>query len=82
MAGDPGAAILLFAMGYDSLSMNVTNLPKVKSIMRAVTRDEAQQLLEKVRAMKRAQEIREVVYEVLKKKGVTRLYRDPVKQFR
>ncbi|WP_338152356.1 putative PEP-binding protein, partial [Sulfurovum riftiae] len=30
MAGDPAAAMLLLAMGFDSLSMNATNLPKVK----------------------------------------------------
>ena len=36
MAGDPAAAILLMAMGFDSLSMNATNLPKVKWMLRQV----------------------------------------------
>jgi len=34
MAGNPAAAVLLMAMGYDVLSMNATNLLKVKSVIR------------------------------------------------
>lgn len=37
MAGDPAAAVLLMAMGFDSLSMNATNLPKVKWLLRQIT---------------------------------------------
>ena len=37
MAGDPAAAILLMAMGFDSLSMNATNLPKVRWMLRQVS---------------------------------------------
>lgn len=45
MAGDPAAAILLMAMGFDSLSMNATNLPKVKWMLRQVTLGKAEELL-------------------------------------
>ncbi|CAE6884578.1 phosphoenolpyruvate-protein phosphotransferase PtsP [Pseudomonas marincola] len=48
MAGDPAAAVLLTAMGFDSLSMNATNLPKVKWLLRQVTMTKAQDLLSKV----------------------------------
>ena len=48
MAGDPAAAVLLLAMGFDSLSMNATNLPKVKWLLRQVSLTKAQALLAEV----------------------------------
>ncbi|WAD25643.1 phosphoenolpyruvate--protein phosphotransferase [Pseudomonadaceae bacterium T75] len=48
MAGDPAAAVLLLAMGFDSLSMNATNLPKVKWLLRQISMQTAQELLAKV----------------------------------
>jgi phosphotransferase system enzyme I (PtsP) len=34
MAGDPGTAILLMAMGFDSLSMSASNLLKIRKVLR------------------------------------------------
>jgi len=48
MAGNPAGALLLMAMGYDMLSMNATNLPRVKSVIRSVDMGFAQNLLEQV----------------------------------
>ncbi|WP_091815459.1 phosphoenolpyruvate--protein phosphotransferase [Marinobacter mobilis] len=48
LAGDPGGAVLLMAMGYDALSMNAASLPKVKSVLRSLSREWAMQLLEDV----------------------------------
>ncbi|WP_092024721.1 phosphoenolpyruvate--protein phosphotransferase [Marinobacter zhejiangensis] len=48
LAGDPGGAVLLMAMGYDALSMNAASLPKVKSVLRSLSREWAAQLLEDV----------------------------------
>ena len=48
MAGDPAAAVLLLAMGFDSLSMNATNLPKVKWLLRQISMHTARELLAKV----------------------------------
>jgi len=45
MAGDPSAAVLLMAMGFDSLSMNAANLPKVKWLLRQVSLSKARELL-------------------------------------
>jgi phosphotransferase system enzyme I (PtsP) len=45
MAGDPAAAVLLMAMGFDSLSMNATNLPKVKWLLRQISLSKAKELL-------------------------------------
>ncbi|MEX1032159.1 MAG: phosphoenolpyruvate--protein phosphotransferase [Cellvibrionaceae bacterium] len=75
MAGDPGAAVLLAAMGYDVLSMNATNLPKVKSVIRSITMVQAEALLEKVMTMTDADEINSAVEEMLQQAGITRLLR-------
>ena len=48
MAGDPAAAVLLLAMGFDSLSMNATNLPRVKWLLRQISMQTARELLAKV----------------------------------
>lgn len=75
LAGDPGAAILLMAMGYDVLSMNATNLPKIKSVIRSITLAQAQALLAEVMQMSDAEEIRLRVDEALRNAGATRLIR-------
>lgn len=51
MAGDPAAALLLMAMGFDSLSMNATHLPKVKWLLRQIRLSHAQALLSDVMRM-------------------------------
>ena len=48
MAGDPAAAMLLLAMGFDSLSMNATNLPRVKWLLRQISMQTAKDLLARV----------------------------------
>ncbi|MCW8195733.1 phosphoenolpyruvate--protein phosphotransferase [Proteobacteria bacterium 005FR1] len=75
MAGDPGAAILLAAMGYDVLSMNATSLPKVKSVIRSITMVQAEELLQRVMRMTDADEINAAVEEMLQQAGITRLLR-------
>jgi phosphotransferase system enzyme I (PtsP) len=75
LAGDPGAAILLMAMGYDVLSMNATNLPKVKSVIRGMTLTHARALLAEVMQMADAEQIRLHLEQALREAGVTRLIR-------
>ena len=48
LAGDPAGAVLLLAMGYDALSMNASNLLKVKSVIRGVDMAWAKRLLASV----------------------------------
>lgn len=48
LAGNPAGAILLMAMGYDALSMNASNLLKVKSVIRGVELSWAKRLLDNV----------------------------------
>lgn len=75
LAGDPGAAILLMAMGFDILSMNATNLPKVKSVIRGFSLADAKVLLSEVMVMSSAAAIQEHVNNALRDAGITRLIR-------
>ena len=75
MAGDPGAAVLLMAMGFDILSMNAATLLKVKSVIRSVSLGAAHDLLERVMQMDDAQMIRSAVDMTLYDSGVDRLLR-------
>jgi phosphotransferase system enzyme I (PtsP) len=75
MAGDPGAAVLLVAMGFDILSMNASSLLKVKSVVRSISLDAAQDLLDQVMQMDDAQMIRSAVDLTLYNAGVDRLLR-------
>ncbi len=75
MAGDPGAAVLLMAMGFDILSMNASTLLKVKSVLRSITLEVAEDLLAKVMELDDADMIRSAVDLALYNAGVDRLLR-------
>ncbi|MEQ8953593.1 MAG: phosphoenolpyruvate--protein phosphotransferase [Gammaproteobacteria bacterium] len=75
MAGDPGAAVILMAMGFDILSMNAASLLKVKSVIRSITMEAAQDLLDQVMELEDAQMIRSAVDMALYNAGVDRLLR-------
>lgn len=72
LAGDPAAAVLLMAMGYDVLSMNATNLPKVKKVIRNITLARAEELLEDVLAQEDAEAVNRCLESSLGS-GLTRL---------
>jgi phosphotransferase system enzyme I (PtsI) len=57
MAGDPLTLILMVGMGLDSLSMNPVSLPRVKKIMRSITRKKAEALMKRVLALTSASEV-------------------------
>lgn len=73
MAGDPAAAVLLLAMGFDSLSMNATNLPKVKWLLRQVTMSKARELLEQLLAIDNPQVIHSSLHLALRNLGLGRV---------
>ena len=75
MAGDPIAALLLLAMGIDSLSMSVSSLPRVKWVIRNVTRDRARQILSHVLTLEDAAGIRQYLNETFEKAGMGGLVR-------
>ncbi len=70
LAGDPSGAILLVAMGFDALSMNAVNLPKVKSVIRDIKFAWAKQLLQKIIVLDSAQVVKSSLDLALKDAGL------------
>ncbi len=75
LAGDPGAAILLMAMGFDVLSMNGASLPKVKAVVRSISLQQGEDLLREVMGLPDANEINRCIEQMLSAVGITRLLR-------
>lgn len=73
MAGDPVAAVLLMAMGFDSLSMNATNLPKVKWILRQISYSKAKDILDDVLKQDDPKVVRSIVNLELSRLGLKRV---------
>ncbi|WP_445360973.1 phosphoenolpyruvate--protein phosphotransferase [Microbulbifer sp. EKSA005] len=70
LAGEPSGALLLVAMGYDMLSMNATNLPRIKATLRAVSRADIEQLLQQVLQMNSPEQIESTVKGFLNEAGL------------
>jgi phosphotransferase system enzyme I (PtsP) len=60
-------------MGFDSLSMNATNLPKVKWMLRQVELSMAKELLAKLMTIDNPQVIHSSLQLALKNLGLTRM---------
>ncbi len=75
MAGDPASAILLLAMGYNTLSMNATSLASVKWVIRSFTLKQAQDLLAKALLLKDPNAIRDLLNHALEEAGLGGLVR-------
>lgn len=73
MAGDPAAAVLLMAMGFDTLSMNATNLPKVKWMLRQVSMSKSKELLAQLMKIDNPQVIHSSLQLALKNQGLSRM---------
>ncbi len=75
MAGDPAAALALLGLGVNSLSMSVSNLARVKWVIRSFTYSEAQDLVTRAWAMEDPGQIREMYNDVLEQRGLGGLVR-------
>lgn len=75
MAGDPGTAILLMAMGFDALSMSASNLLKVRKAICHVPMQRARELLDRVLAFDRPELIRAAVEQEMTELGLIDLVR-------
>jgi phosphotransferase system enzyme I (PtsP) len=75
MAGDPGTAMLLLAMGFDSLSMSASNLLKIKKVIRTVPLARAKELLNQVNQVDNAAVIKSLVEFELEDLGLLDLIR-------
>ena len=70
LAGDPRAAPLLVAMGFDQLSMNAGSLSVIKRVLSAFSRDELSHLMATVRPLTSAQEVVSALDQALGDRGL------------
>jgi phosphoenolpyruvate-protein phosphotransferase len=65
LAADPAAILLLLGMGVKTFSMNAHSLPRIKHVIRSVSYEQAQGLLENALRMQSEQEIRQMLNRAL-----------------
>jgi len=70
MAGDPGTAVLMMAMGFNSLSMSSSNILKVRKTLIQIPLTEAEHLLKEVLKMDNPAIIRSWVERFMHSKGL------------
>jgi phosphotransferase system enzyme I (PtsP) len=75
MANDPLAVILLLAMGFDTLSMNSSSLPRIKWVIRNFSMATARKVLAEILEMEHSGEIRQYLQTVLENQGLGGLTR-------
>ena len=63
MAGDPLCIPLLLGLGITDLSMNPANIPIVKSLIRAMSMEDARRDLENIMDMETAEEVKDYLYD-------------------
>ncbi|MCA1829152.1 MAG: phosphoenolpyruvate--protein phosphotransferase [Myxococcales bacterium] len=68
MAGDPAYALVLLALGIDTLSMNPSDIPPVKRVLRTANLADAKKMLEAAMAFSSHDEIERYVLEEMKKR--------------
>ncbi|MGB0965045.1 MAG: phosphoenolpyruvate--protein phosphotransferase [Litorivicinus sp.] len=73
LAGDPIAVPLLVAMGYDSLSMSVTQLSRAKKVLQQFTRSECSAILAEVMRLETAEQIRARLHAEFDQRELTQL---------
>lgn len=70
LAGEPGGALLLLAMGYRTLSMNSYNIDRIRWIIRHVNAADLDAMLEKALQARSPQEVRKIVTMTLEEAGL------------
>ncbi len=75
MAEDPAAMVLLLGMGLTTFSMNAASLPRIKCVIRSITRRQAQGVLREALQMDDAKEIRHRLNSELEQLGLGGLIR-------
>jgi phosphotransferase system enzyme I (PtsP) len=78
LAGNPMAASVLLAMGYEVLSMNATSLPRVKRALRAITAADARALWQEVRDLESGEAIERRLDDFLRQRGLDNTVPDPI----
>lgn len=75
MAGNPAAALLLLGMGVDYLSMSGGSLPRVKSVIRSVSRARAKEVLRLALRCDKSAEVKALLNQALEDIGLGHLQR-------
>lgn len=75
MASDPLAVILLLAMGFDTLSMNSTSLPRIKWVIRNISLAQSRKILAEVLELEHPAQIRLHLQRALEQEGLGGLIR-------
>ncbi|KGJ96222.1 phosphoenolpyruvate--protein phosphotransferase [Colwellia psychrerythraea] len=70
LASQPAGAILLLAMGFDKISMNGHNIPRIKWVIRHITFEQAQIILEKTLTLTTAKKVHSYLNEQLETLGL------------
>ncbi|WP_435235541.1 phosphoenolpyruvate--protein phosphotransferase [Psychromonas sp. PT13] len=70
LAGDPIGALMLIGLGYEKLSMNATNMSKIKYLINTVSREELQYCVDQALVANNGQQIRRVFSDYLDEKGL------------
>jgi phosphotransferase system enzyme I (PtsP) len=73
LAGTPIGAVLCVGLGYDVLSMNSTNLPKVKWVIRNMSMLQARRMVARVLRMENAEEVKSFMRKELMRAGLGRV---------
>ncbi|MBW3697071.1 phosphoenolpyruvate-protein phosphotransferase PtsP [Vibrio sp. T187] len=69
LAGDPIGALLLVGLGYDTLSMNTSNVARIKYLIRQSTHEELQKLAHKALSQPYGNDIYSMMLEYLDERG-------------
>jgi phosphotransferase system enzyme I (PtsI) len=69
LAADPMAAILFIGMDVDVLSMSAINIPEIKKLIRSISYNEANEILNQVLKLETAQNVKELLHKFLKEKA-------------
>jgi signal transduction protein with GAF and PtsI domain len=77
MASDPGCALLLLGLGFNSLSISAAALPRVKWAIRSVDFSRMQSLAKKALMLDRPEPIRQLLEKALEGAGLDQLLRRP-----
>jgi phosphotransferase system enzyme I (PtsP) len=75
MAGDPAAALALLGLRVNSLSMSVSNLPRVKWVIRSFAQSEAIDLVQQALELEDPRAIRAMYNHILEQGGLGGLVR-------
>jgi len=68
MAGEPLYAMVLAGLGFDELSMNAACVPRVKRVLRQVSRSDGEQLIEQLLQLPTSKEVSARIEEEMRKR--------------